>query len=295
MAPPAAGLVVYAVDPRRLSRFYATVTGLVVTETAPGHVVLESPTFQLVLVQMPAEAAATIDLSAPPARREETPLKPVFTVASLETARLAAAELGGTLDPAGTEWQFRHWRVCDGHDPEGNVFQLRERTASSRERSATPAGVRPFTDDEFPPFREAQVRAFSAALGAAESRPAAEFVRTAHELFDRLMPDGLATAGMRVLHVLDDDGRDAGVLWVGPHRQRADALYVNDVEIDTEHRGRGLGRAAMLTAEQIARDGGYAAIGLNVFGYNEVARSLYDSLGYQVASTQMTKGLGPPG
>lgn len=223
MAPPAAGLVVYAVDPRRLSRFYATVTGLVVTETAPGHVVLESPTFQLVLVQMPAEAAATIDLSAPP------------------------------------------------------------------------AGVRPFTDDEFPPFREAQVRAFSAALAAAESRPAAEFVRTAHELFDRLMPDGLATAGMRVLHVLDDDGRDAGVLWVGPHRQRADALYVNDVEIDTEHRGRGLGRAAMLTAEQIARDGGYAAIGLNVFGYNEVARSLYDSLGYQVASTQMTKELRPPG
>jgi hypothetical protein len=37
------------------------------------------------------------------------------------------------------------------------------------------------------------------------------------------------------------------------------------------------------------------AIGLNVFGPNTVARTLYESAGYQVASLQMHKALSPSG
>jgi ribosomal protein S18 acetylase RimI-like enzyme len=65
--------------------------------------------------------------------------------------------------------------------------------------------------------------------------------------------------------------------------------WVNDVEIDAAFRGRGYGRRAMLLAEQEARARGMTSIGLNVHGHNTVARALYDSLGYEVMTQQMSK------
>ena len=32
------------------------------------------------------------------------------------------------VDPVETEWTFGLVRVCDGHDPEGNVVQFRQAT-----------------------------------------------------------------------------------------------------------------------------------------------------------------------
>ena len=54
------------------------------------------------------------------------------------------------------------------------------------------------------------------------------------------------------------------------------------VEIDEAHRGQGLGREAMEAAEAWTLEHGGTRISLNVFGPNIVARSLYDSLGFQV-------------
>ena len=45
-----------------------------------------------------------------------------------------------------------------------------------------------------------------------------------------------------------------GVLWLGePYDGEPDALWVYDIEIDPDHRGRGLGRDPMLLAEAEAR------------------------------------------
>jgi hypothetical protein len=30
------------------------------------------------------------------------------------------------MNAADREWEFEGAKVCDGHDPEGNVFQLRQ-------------------------------------------------------------------------------------------------------------------------------------------------------------------------
>ena len=59
-------------------------------------------------------------------------------------------------------------------------------------------------------------------------------------------------------------------------------------------RGQGLRPALLLAAEQEAARRGEATIGLNVFGPNTVARNLYESAGYEVASLQMRKELAPP-
>ncbi len=61
--------------------------------------------------------------------------------------------------------------------------------------------------------------------------------------------------------------------------------------IDPAHRGRGLGRAAMVLAEEAARSQGASELGLNVFGPNTVARRLYESLGYETTAVNMRKPL----
>lgn len=118
--------VVYAKDLVRVSAFYATVAGLAVAERDDDFVVLESPGCQLVVVAIPPHIAADIRLASPPVRREDAAVKLAFVVPSIDAARPAVAGLGGELDPPEREWRFRGCRVCDGHDPEGNVIQLRE-------------------------------------------------------------------------------------------------------------------------------------------------------------------------
>ena len=69
-------------------------------------------------------------------------------------------------------------------------------------------------------------------------------------------------------------------------------MWVYDIEIDPEHRGRGLGRDAMRLAEEEARRLGRQRIKLNVFARNAVARALYLSLGFEEMSIQMSKPVG---
>jgi ribosomal protein S18 acetylase RimI-like enzyme len=99
----------------------------------------------------------------------------------------------------------------------------------------------------------------------------------------------LGTAGQDVFALEDDSsGERVGELWLVDHRG---ALAVLDVYVEEGLRGRGYGRAAMLLAEDEARRRGLERISLNVFAGNTVARSLYESLGYQERSVYMSKSL----
>lgn len=51
---------------------------------------------------------------------------PVLAAADLAAVRVSAPEHGGGMLPRESEWDFDGVRGCDGNDPEGNLFQLRE-------------------------------------------------------------------------------------------------------------------------------------------------------------------------
>jgi ribosomal protein S18 acetylase RimI-like enzyme len=89
----------------------------------------------------------------------------------------------------------------------------------------------------------------------------------------------------------DGGGASVGTLWIGPHAERSDAAYIYDTHVDESRRGEGLGRTAMLAAEELVKAAGFHEISLNVFGFTDVAQRLYTSLGYRVVATQMTKRL----
>lgn len=126
-----AAAVVYAMDIDRVGEFYTQVAGLPLVQREPGFLVLQSLTFQLVIVQVAPEIAAQITIQTPPVRREDTALKLCFLVPSIAVARSAAAQCGGELNGPEREWAFQGTRVCDGHDPEGNVIQVRASALTS--------------------------------------------------------------------------------------------------------------------------------------------------------------------
>ena len=150
------------------------------------------------------------------------------------------------------------------------------------------------TWDDFDPWSEHSVRGFAAQQVAAGLHSEAEAMAYAREQLARLLPSGLATP----LHSLwtvreaapgDADDAVVGWLWlrVRPLGSEVEA-FLFDVEVVEHARGRGLGRATMLAAEEAARDLGADVVRLNVFGHNTAARGLYESLGYVATSTTVT-------
>ncbi len=120
------GAVLYAKDLSRLVDFYSSVAGIEPQTIEKGYAILGSRPSQFVIVRIPKRIADTIDIATPPEPREDTPVKLVFAVEDIAHARDRAAELGGVIKAMEREWEFEGAKVCDGHDPEGNVFQLRQ-------------------------------------------------------------------------------------------------------------------------------------------------------------------------
>jgi ribosomal protein S18 acetylase RimI-like enzyme len=122
-------------------------------------------------------------------------------------------------------------------------------------------------------------------IAAGESPELAAGVAT--EQHDVLFPGGRPAPDQHVFRV-HADGIPVGWLWLGDRmRGEEGSWWVYKIQIDSDQRGRGYGRAAML---EVRRRGGHT-LGLNVFGPNTVARRLYESLGYQTAATNMVKRL----
>ena len=126
---PKPSAVVFAKDVLRLASFYREVVGMTEAHRDKDHVVLDDQGFQLVIHGIPKKIAAEIQLTNPPQVRENIPIKLCLPVTTIEQARKKAAELGGKLGAKTKEWESRGFRACDGHDPEGNVFQVRESAA----------------------------------------------------------------------------------------------------------------------------------------------------------------------
>ncbi len=145
--------------------------------------------------------------------------------------------------------------------------------------------LRRMRDDEFPDWERAHraeyVRGMTEQAGL--SREDAE-AKAARDIAS-VLPAGLATPDTH-LWVVESEGRAVGTVFLG---LRLGGAWLYDIVIDENSRGRGYGRAAMITLEGEARSLGFDSIGLNVWGGNDVARGLYRSLGYVEESVHMRK------
>ena len=155
--------------------------------------------------------------------------------------------------------------------------------------------MRPMTSGEFEVLRARLVREYAAAHVRAGIRSEDEAEQRAAEQTDELLPQGVDTPGMMLLVAESPDGEPIGHVWVG--LERASRLPEC---LDLLHRDRAKPAQQGLRPRPVARGRtrdprrGVKVIGLNVFGPNTIARKLYESAGYEIASLQMHKVLLPP-
>ncbi len=148
-------------------------------------------------------------------------------------------------------------------------------------------------EDEFRAWRKWSIEGYAEDAVRNLGVPVERARERSREDIGQLLPDGLATEGHRFMVAEDpSSGERLGHLWMGPDwRKEPDVLWLYDVFVEEAHRGRGIGRAMMLRLESEARAMGRKKIGLNVFGHNDVARRMYESLGYREGARQMYKEL----
>jgi ribosomal protein S18 acetylase RimI-like enzyme len=157
--------------------------------------------------------------------------------------------------------------------------------------SAEEPRLRPATQAEFDEWLPAQEAGYAEMIIASGSMAPEAAREKARRDTQRTFSAGLGSPGQLVFRVIAGD-TPVGWLWLAvPGPDDPAMAWVYDIGVDTDYRGRGYGRQAMLLAEQEARARGMTSIGLNVHGQNSVAISLYDSLGYEVTAQQMKKPL----
>jgi ribosomal protein S18 acetylase RimI-like enzyme len=154
--------------------------------------------------------------------------------------------------------------------------------------------LRPLRDDEVPEFIETLRAGYEQSLVADASMSAAEAEEKAASDHAVLFPEGRPQADHHLYIVERETGEPVGHLfWAkrsfpgsGPR------AFLYDVYIDEPFRGRGFGRQAMALLEEEVRAAGLPGLDLNVWGGNDLARSLYRKLGFEERAIFMSKELG---
>ena len=150
----------------------------------------------------------------------------------------------------------------------------------------------PMGADEVGELMARTAREFAAEQVAAGNWPENSATELGLAETERLLPQGGDTPGMSILTAYDGEMR-VGFVWLNlePRIASTGEAWIYDIEVAANLRGRGYGRLLLEAAEDEARRAGATYLGLNVFGANRVARSLYEGSGYEVKTMQMRKAL----
>jgi ribosomal protein S18 acetylase RimI-like enzyme len=154
------------------------------------------------------------------------------------------------------------------------------------------AQLRPMADDEYEQYLDVLRSAYVEDMVASGFMDARDAEAKVEADIKAQLPEGRRTPGA-YLYTVEEERELVGYAWMSSQHDQAGAplAFVFDIWVRPDARGRGLGRAAMLALEAEARRLGLDRIRLNVFGHNEVARTLYRSLGYVELSVLMGKAL----
>lgn len=164
---------------------------------------------------------------------------------------------------------------------------------SAMKASSPVLALRTMNHSEFAHFRERATADYARARVKAGDWDEASAGARARAVFDERLPRGLSTPEIFLWTIVDaDTGRTVGSLWIERRlRGGKRSAHIVDLFVEEDSRGTGIGRGAMQLAEAKLRDEWIEEITLNVFGDNDVALSLYRTLGFKVIDFGMLKRL----
>jgi ribosomal protein S18 acetylase RimI-like enzyme len=149
----------------------------------------------------------------------------------------------------------------------------------------------PMTQPEFEKFLDHSIPDYAAENVKAGYWSQEESLEKSREQFNQLLPQGLQSENHHLFSVYEEDA-SIGFIWLRANINRPTKDgFIFQLWLDEKVRGKGYGKQAMLLLEEKARELGLRSIGLHVFASNSVARGLYEKLGYEVSSLNMTKSI----
>ena len=150
----------------------------------------------------------------------------------------------------------------------------------------------PMTQAQFDRWLEASIADYADEKVKAGNWSAEEAPTRSRQEFQKLLPQGLATAGQHLFAILDDAGAQVGFLWFAVMPEATGPVaFVYDFGIDAAQRRKGYGEQAFRALEAEVRALGLHTIQLHVFGHNRPAIALYEKLGYTATNIMMSKTL----
>lgn len=174
---------------------------------------------------------------------------------------------GGGFEPAATDMSLP---LTDANLPEDQRISLR-----------------PMTQEQFDEFYAYAVSSYAESRAKAGLETPEQAIVTSREQFVELLPDGKETKDNQLWQAYDGS-TNIGMLWIESSGPRA---FVYDIVVEESQRRRGYGASIMNAGARWSQEHGSTALGLNVFGYNDGARALYEKLGYTVNSETVQKPL----
>jgi ribosomal protein S18 acetylase RimI-like enzyme len=147
-------------------------------------------------------------------------------------------------------------------------------------------------DATFEAWRAASIRDYAQEKADAGNWPVDESLDRAEREFAALLPDGRDTAGHVIRSAVSDDGERVGMVWFAPEdRPFGRVAFIYDISIEPAHRRHGYGQLTLGAVEAFAREHGWVAVQLHVFGGNAAARRLYQRAGYIETNVTMLKSV----
>lgn len=116
-----------------------------------------------------------------------------------------------------------------------------------------------------------------------------EEARREFEEFEKSDPLNPWEADHQVLFAVEEEGTLMGLIWLAKREPfyvfEERLVWIYNLHVVPEYRRKGVARRLLDEAEKWARLEGLKSIGLHVIDFNEPARRLYESLGYELVAT----------
>lgn len=148
--------------------------------------------------------------------------------------------------------------------------------------------LKPITKEQYEKYIDQSIQSYADELATSGLVDKENALAAAKNSFSKLLPDGENTKNNYLCYAYDND-KIVGFIWYG-FRNESEA-FIFDFFIEEPMRRKGYGKQVMLACEAAAKEKGAKTIGLHVFGHNQAARALYESLNYVPTSIQMKKEL----
>ncbi|SFD40565.1 Protein N-acetyltransferase, RimJ/RimL family [Lentibacillus persicus] len=147
----------------------------------------------------------------------------------------------------------------------------------------------PMDEEQFNAYYATKLHAYAREHVKAGNWDKGEALEKAEKQFKLLLPEGVETEDHH-LFIIKNDDESIGTIWLYVKQTGQDKqAFIYDVELDENQRGKGYGTRTMAALEEYAKSQSISRIGLHVFAHNERALKLYQKMGYETKSYQMSK------